>query len=102
MTAVKNKGNKRKKDPSPEQESSDSKTKLRKTDDSTEMNNTRGQYQVLTHERNMLNHCKPLCFLLLRFICDIHFDTNYYDIIIVILHCKDVISPSALPSQAQS
>lgn len=64
MTAVKNKGNKRKKDPSPEQESSDSKTKLRKTDDSTEMNNTRGQYQVLTHERNMLSHCKPLCFLL--------------------------------------
>lgn len=43
MTAVKNKGNKRKKDPSPEQETSDSKTKLRKTDDSTEMNNTRGQ-----------------------------------------------------------
>lgn len=44
MSAVKNKVNKRKKDPSTEQESSDSKTKLRKTDDSTEMNNTRGQY----------------------------------------------------------
>ena len=54
MTAVKNKGHKRKKDPSPEQECSDSKTKLGKTDDSTEMNNTRGQYQVLLYGKPSL------------------------------------------------